>query len=178
MSNISKYFNKDFSKGEILCEGDLVKIIDKKPFNKYQKDLIGKLAIIYKVHKKCRCYKLQVLGRDKLEGNFWEVGFDHSQLLLIGRGPESKQLEEQINKIKNGKGKIVKHFKGDLYMLNGIVIHSETKEYLVSYTALYGDYLTYVRPFDMFVEMIDEERAEKYNQKFRFEFVNIESKNI
>lgn len=58
MSNISKYFNKDFSKGEILCEGDLVKIIDRKPFNKYQKDLIGKLAIIYQVHKKCRCYKL------------------------------------------------------------------------------------------------------------------------
>lgn len=97
---------------------------------------------------------------------------------MIGRGPESKQLEEQINKIKNGRGKVVKHFKGDLYMINGIVIHSETNEYLVSYTALYGDYTTYVRPFDSFVEMLDEEKAKQYNQTFRFEFVNIESKNV
>ena len=52
-----------------------------------------------------------------------------------------------MNKIAiNG---IYKHFKGDYYLVEGIVIHSETKEEMVLYKSLYEDCKSYVRPIDM-----------------------------
>ena len=55
-----------------------------------------------------------------------------------------------MNELKiNG---IYKHFKGDYYIVEGIVIHSETKEEMVLYRGLYGECISYVRPKDMFLE--------------------------
>ncbi|AMN31093.1 DUF1653 domain-containing protein [Clostridium perfringens] len=42
---------------------------------------------------------------------------------------------------------------------------------MVGYKALYGEYKNYVRPLDMFVSEVDEERQKEYNQKFRFEVI-------
>ena len=46
---------------------------------------------------------------------------------------------------------IYKHFKGDLYFVEDIAIHSESGEKYVVYRALYGDAKLYIRPYDMFI---------------------------
>ena len=52
-------------------------------------------------------------------------------------------------------GKIYKHFKGKKYKVLGTALHSENKERYVVYMALYDDFQTYIRPYDMFASEVD-----------------------
>ena len=54
---------------------------------------------------------------------------------------------------------IYRHFKGDYYIVEGIGIHSETKEKYVMYRGLYGD----------------TEKYPNVKQEYRFELQEIES---
>ena len=73
------------------------------------------------------------------------------------------------------EGRIYRHFKGDLYLVEGIVLHSETKEKLVLYRALYGSGLRYVRPLEMFASKVDREKYPNVEQEYRFQLQDIES---
>ena len=70
---------------------------------------------------------------------------------------------------------VYRHFKGDLYILEDAVYHSETKEKMIAYRALYGDNRLWCRPYDMFFEEVDHEKYPKIKQKYRFELQDIES---
>lgn len=75
------------------------------------------------------------------------------------------------NEIKLGR--IYKHYKGDLYLTESVVYHSETLEKMVTYRALYGDCKIWCRPYSMFLDEVN-----KNGQKYRFELKEIESKSV
>lgn len=57
-------------------------------------------------------------------------------------------------KLKKG---IYQHYKGNRYEVLDTARHSETEEWMVVYKTLYGDFSTWVRPYEMFVQMVEVE---------------------
>lgn len=63
-------------------------------------------------------------------------------------------MTETMKTIKKGR---YQHFKGNLYDVIDIAMHSETQDEQVIYKALYGDFGLWVRPLAMFDETIERE---------------------
>ena len=73
------------------------------------------------------------------------------------------KLSSKAQSLKNG---VYMHYKGNKYLVLGVVIHSETLEELVLYKALYGEGLNWVRPLEMFLENV--ETSSQVLPRFRF----------
>ncbi|MDF3013204.1 MAG: hypothetical protein K0Q78_1408 [Cellvibrio sp.] len=64
------------------------------------------------------------------------------------------------------KSGLYRHYKGNDYFVFQVATHSESREPLVFYRCLYGDYSWWVRPLDMFLETV--ELAGETIPRFRF----------
>lgn len=90
-------------------------------------------------------------------------------------------------------GDVVKHFKRELleninntlylYKILEIAEHTETKEKLVIYQALYEDstkdinFNVFARPYDMFMSEVDHSKYPDIKQKYRFELATQDEVN-
>lgn len=86
---------------------------------------------------------------------------------------EESLLFENYGYLKRNKGKLMRHFKGNCYLLIDIVEHTETGEELVIYKAMYDNYKTYARPIDMFLSKVDNDKYPNTDQEYRFEFIEL-----
>ena len=75
-------------------------------------------------------------------------------------------------------GNTIRHFKREtvdqngmqyLYEYIGEATHSETREKMIVYRALYGEKKLFVRPYEMFMEEVDHAKYPGIRQKYRFE---------
>lgn len=66
-------------------------------------------------------------------------------------------------------GKYYRHFKGKIYKVIGIALHTETNEQLVIYQAQYDDFKLFARPLEMFAGLVDPTEYPDAKQRYRFE---------
>lgn len=80
---------------------------------------------------------------------------------------------ETLEKLReNMVGRRYKHFKGRIYIVNDIAVHTESDEIMVIYKCFADPLVTWCRPLAMFLSDADREKYQNVKQKRRFELLS------
>ena len=83
---------------------------------------------------------------------------------------ERMKVQEHVKAIKEDMiGYKYRHFKGGLYIVTNIAIHSESAEPMVIYRSAFDETLVWCRPLSMFLSEVDHDKYPDVKQKMRFE---------
>ena len=81
-------------------------------------------------------------------------------------------VQEQVKCMKDAiVGFRYRHFKGNIYLVTDIAVHSETEEPMVIYKSFNDPNLVWCRPLSMFLSEVDHEKYPDVKQLMRFERV-------
>lgn len=72
--------------------------------------------------------------------------------------------------MKIEKNQIYKHFKGNLYKIINLGVHTETGEEMVIYQDINNEKI-WVRPLSMFISKIDKTKYPKVKEEYRFTLI-------
>lgn len=133
---------------EVKVEGETVFLNNDKDFFSL-KNLNGKKCLL--IGGKDDIYLCTIFSEWKDYLNVYdEESFSNTDVLFF----------KLLNEFKLKTMTPYRHFKGDIYFVHSVSIHTETKETMVTYQALYPPYTVYTRPYDMFISYIDPTRKD------------------
>lgn len=72
---------------------------------------------------------------------------------------------------------IYRHFKGDYYLVEDLATDADSLEEMVIYRPLYGKGALWVRPLEEFLSPVDRCKYPDADQHYRFEKIDVPSKN-
>ena len=85
------------------------------------------------------------------------------------------KVQEQVNCMKSEMVNFkYRHFKGGVYLITDIAVHSETEEPMIIYKSVNNQDLVWCRPLSMFMSEVDHEKYPDVKQLMRFEKLNEE----
>ncbi len=83
---------------------------------------------------------------------------------------DETNIQEQVNAMKSVMvGFRYRHFKGGIYLVTDLAVHSESNKIMVVYKDFKNPSQVWVRPLDMFLSKVDAEKYPEVKQVFRFE---------
>lgn len=84
---------------------------------------------------------------------------------------QTKEIKEVAWRRDWKAADIVRHFKGEKYLIVGLGVDTETNEELVIYKRLDGKGNVWVRPRTMFESKVDKVKYTNSEQEWRFELI-------
>ena len=77
---------------------------------------------------------------------------------------------ETLEKLREDMvGRRYRHFKGRIYIVTDLAVHTESDEIMVIYKCFTDPIVTYCRPLSMFTSDVDRKKYPDVKQKKRFE---------